>query len=443
MSQNIFGTDGIRCSVGTPPLSLEQLPRLGNAIGIWAQKKYGNNPVALIAHDTRISSSFVKAALTSGLLLSPLTLYDAQILPTPALCKIINENALFNFGIVISASHNHYLDNGIKLVDAKTGKLTEENELELSTLFNHTDVKKCTYFNLGTLHAFFDAEEQHIHNLWSYFEPNSFNGITIVLDCAHGATYRIAPDIFKKLGANIIVLNNKPTGTNINNKCGSLFPKTLQKTVTESHADIGFAFDGDGDRVIAVNKYGEVKNGDDILALLSNHSNYYQQKKIVCTIMSNEGLAAYVNNVGKKLIRTKVGDKYVSKKLEQEQLLLGGEQSGHIIMRDYLATGDGIFTALRIVETIMSTDNWAFKTFKKYPQLLINIPITIKKDLTEPKLATIITNYKKKLINGRLEVRYSGTENILRVMIEDTNQSTAQLIGKQISQELKRVLSYP
>ncbi|MDP3889561.1 MAG: phosphoglucosamine mutase, partial [bacterium] len=351
----MFGTDGIRCPVGTPPLSFEQLPRLGHAIGTWARNKYGSYPTILLAHDTRISSSFIKASLTSGLLLSPVTLYDAQILPTPAVCNIITNNPQFDFGIIISASHNPYQDNGIKLIDAKTGKLDEGDEREISQLF--LKEQYYSYDCLGTTYTWPDASKTYLEQVITYFKPNILSGITVVLDCANGATYKVAPELFQTLGAHPIVLHDSPTGTNINADCGSLFPNTLQHAVLKHNATLGFAFDGDGDRVIIVNKDGEIKNGDDILALLTSHPNYQNQKQIVGTIMSNQGLSSFLGEKGKQMIRTQVGDKYISKLLEQEQLLLGGEQSGHIIMRDYLSTGDGIFTALRITETMILTNN--------------------------------------------------------------------------------------
>lgn len=441
MNKNIFGTDGIRCAVGTSPLSLEQLPRLGYAIGAWARKKY-KNPKALLAHDTRASYHFVKSGLTSGLLLAPVTIYDATILTTPGVCKTIEQDPSFDFGIMISASHNPHQDNGIKLISKNGDKLNECDEQEIFDFFLNTSEENLSYKKPGIIHPWHGAQKIYTHHLQSYFQANIFTGLTVVLDCAHGATYKAAPELFKKLGAQTIVLHDHPTGVNINKECGSLFPHSLQQAVLKHHANIGFAFDGDGDRVIAVNKNGEIKDGDDILALLLDHPAYKEQTNIVGTIMSNQGLAAFLQNKNKKLIRTRVGDKYVSQELEKNTLLLGGEQSGHIILRDYLKTGDGIFTALRVAETMIHTRNWELKTFKKYPQLLINIPVSVKKNLDEPIIAAIIDTYKSKLTNGRLEVRYSGTENKLRVMVEDLDQSNTQLIAQQLSQELKKELSH-
>jgi Phosphomannomutase len=242
------------------------------------------------------------------------------------------------------------------------------------------------------------------------------------------------------LGADIIALNTSPNGTNINNECGALHTTHLQQEVVKQHADIGFAFDGDGDRVIAVNRNGGAKNGDDIIALLSQHPLYMQQKTIVGTIMSNHGLELFLHAQGKHLVRTAVGDKYVAAYLNDHQNLLGGEQSGHIIMYDYLQTGDGMMTALRIIETIIMTNNWDMKTFERLPQILINIPVVHKRDLKDPDIASIITHYEQQLDSGRVIVRYSGTENLLRVMVEDTTQKAAQTIGTNLGKALQQKL---
>ena len=432
----MFGTDGIRGTVGQEPFSYNQLHQLGHAIARWAQHTYGQTPNILLGYDTRISCSFAKSALQSGLLMHPVTIHDAQIIPTPALCQLLQYSNQFDCGIIISASHNPYGDNGLKIIDRQKGKISHEDELAITELYNqHNDPKN--YTTLGSVSYWPEGEQRYSEKLLSLFPPRFLEGKKIILDCAHGATYRSAPQIFRSFGAQTIVLNATPNGTNINQNCGALYPAIIQKAVIEYSADAGFAFDGDGDRVIAINNYGAIKDGDDILALLLTHPSYSNEATVVGTSMTNQGFEIYINNNNKKLLRTAVGDKYIAEQLVHNKLLLGGEPSGHIIARDYLETGDGIFTALRIMETLILTNNHAMHTFKKFPQILINVPVTIRKDLTLHPFASIINEYKSKLQDGRLDVRYSGTELLLRVMVETPDFTYAQVIGNQLAQDLK------
>jgi len=440
MNNNLFGTDGIRRTIGIPPLCAQNLPKLGYAIGQWTHNYYGKNPHILIAHDTRGSCSFVKASLKAGLLQHALTIHDAHVLPTPAVCQLTSQEDIFNLGIVISASHNPYQDNGIKLIDGKQGKLSLHHELAISQLFFCSSKTTPNYMNLGNDIPFLYGRQQYIDTITKHFPNNFLRNKKIVLDCAHGATYLVAPTIFRQLGADVITINNQPNGTNINENCGVLYPHQLQKAVIDNNANIGFAFDGDGDRVMAVNKNGELKDGDDLLVLLLEHPLYNKEHTVVGTIMTNQGLEVHLQKNNKQLIRTAVGDKYVAEQLEQHQLTLGAEQSGHIILRDYLNTGDGIFTALRILESINYTYNYDLLTFKKFPQILINVPVSQKKDLAAIPLVNVIDYHKAQLTNGRLIVRYSGTENVLRVMVENDDVQQAQLIGTALSQALAEQL---
>ena len=399
--KNLFGTDGIRGCVGISPLTIEGLQRLGNAISLWAQKKYGRNPSFLLAHDTRISCSFVKAALKSGLMLHPVKVYDGDVLPSPAVVQLLHQNSLFNAGIIISASHNPYYDNGIKLVDGAHGKVSLDDEM-LITRYFYEQGENVDYTSLGSDIVWHQAEKQYVEYSAKFFRPQFLEGRKIVLDCANGAAYRVAPYLFRLFGAEVIVLYDQPNGFNINKSCGAVYPEVLQKTVVEHGADIGFAFDGDADRVIAVNRYGQLKNGDDILALLLQHPLYKQSAAVVGTSMTNHGFEMFLHTSQKKLIRTSVGDKYVAMAMVQHDVLLGGEPSGHIIARDYLNTGDGVFIALRVLETIILLNNWDMITFIKFPQIIINVPIEHKKDLSSEPLAQIICANQQLLIEGRL-----------------------------------------
>lgn len=439
MSTGLFGTDGIRNHVGNSPFTFTDLPKLGHAIALWALQKYGPTPKVLLAHDTRVSASFVKSSLTSSMLLHPLAIHDAMILPTPGLCKLLKQNPSFDFGIVISASHNPFQDNGIKIIDTLQGKLSDADEAEISHLF-HSQNYSLDYSALGTMHCWPQAVECYRNAILQAFEPRLLAGLTIVLDCAHGATYQIAPDVFRQLGAHVLVINDQPNGKNINENCGSVHPHSLQKAVLAYHADAGFAFDGDGDRVMAVSRNGELKDGDDLVALLLDNPHYMQEAGFVGTVMSNHGLAMLAKEKEKNFMRAPVGDKFVSARLEQKNLLLGGEQSGHIIMRDFLNVGDGIFAALRTLETMKYTRNWDMNTFKKFPQILINVPVHVKKNLDQEPIAAIIAAYQEQLPNGRVIVRYSGTEPLLRILIEDSNKDSALAVGNQLAQELQKNL---
>lgn len=439
MHENIFGTDGIRATMGNFPFTIDKLHHLGKAIARWSLEKYGSKPKLLLAHDTRISSSLVKSTIASGLLLYPLQLHDGGVLPSPAVLKIIQNNPDFNFGMIISASHNPFQDNGIKIIDAQIGKISLDDELYITSLF-YKELSH-DYATFGNLQYWPIAKDEYIQSLYTFFPSDFLKGKTIVLDCAHGAAFHIAPQVFEYFGATIIKLNCLPNGININKQCGALHTEEIQKMVVNSQADAGFAFDGDADRVIAINRYGQIKNGDDLLILLLDHPLYKNSHSIVGTIMTNQALELYLKEKNVNLIRTPVGDKYITDSLQEHSLLLGGEPSGHIIARDYLATGDGIFTALRALETIIITDNWDMITFSKFPQIIINVPIITKKDLTTSPFAEIIEESKKKLLAGRLIVRYSGTESLLRIMIEDQDFEYAQSVGSHLAKSLQQKLS--
>lgn len=435
---NLFGTDGIRARVGTFPFTDHDLIKLGRAIGIWATEKYGNNPRLLIGHDTRESTSFMINALTIGLLESPVSLFNTGILPTPAIIKLATLDPNIDSAIIITASHNPYHDNGIKLVDKHAGKLSTSDEEMISELFYKNS--EIAHEIQGKIHALSDAQESYTKALLSYFAPQFLSGKKIILDCAHGATSEVAPIIFQSLGATVHAISNQPNGRNINDQCGATHPGLLARIVIEENADIGFAFDGDGDRVVAVNKQGAIKDGDDILALLLDHPIYALQPTLVCTIMSNAGLDEFVKNKQKNIIRTPVGDKHVSAELKSKNLLIGGEQSGHILLADFLNSGDGIFAALRICEVAAASHNWDLVSFDHMAQIMINVPVEYKRDLKDPELQEIIAAAKAQLGEGALVIRYSGTENILRIMIQHKDPQHATHVSMLLVEKMKNAL---
>lgn len=438
-----FGTDGIRGHADGYPFTSKALFDLGCAIVTWAQKKYQKeSPRILVGGDTRASFQRIKRDLLNGLLAYPSYVIDAGVISTPAIYQLMHFDSSIDVGIVISASHNPYHDNGIKIFCSGSGKLSTLDEIEITSLYEQfATYDHVTLPLIGKHFLWMSATREYKKNLQELFPSGFLKGLTIALDCANGANSFIAADIFDSLGARIITINSSPNGYNINEHCGALYPEELQHTVHAYNADIGFAFDGDGDRVIAVNKYGVIKNGDDILFTLLKLPEYTDQKLVIGTTMSNQGLDVGLQQIGKKLIRTPVGDKYVSAKMNDEQTLLGGEPSGHIIAQNYIPSSDGIFTALKVIQSLILDENFEFKTFQKMPQIIINVPVVSKKNLTEQPFASIIKSQEEALGEGRLVVRFSGTENILRIMTEAPAQDIAETVAKQVANQLQQALS--
>lgn len=437
---NMFGTDGIRAQVGIAPFTAPDLYTMGNAIGRWVIDTYGENATILIGHDTRLSCAFVKSSLKSGLLSHPVCLVDAEVMPTPAIVQLTLQDKNISCGIIISASHNPYQDNGIKIIDGSKGKLSAEDEHIITGYFNTPETKR-TYKKLGEERYWQGAHKAYCDTIKSFFRPNFLQGKTIVLDCAYGSTYTCAIELFEHFGANVIPFANQPNGVNINEQCGAVHPEQCAQMVIKHNADAGFAFDGDGDRVIAINNQGEIRDGDDVLALLLDHPLYKQTSVVVGTIMTNKGLEDWLKKNGYKLHRTPVGDKYIARALQKNNhWIIGGEQSGHTILHDYLPSGDGIFTALRVMETIISTYNDSMQTFQRFPQVLVNVPIKTKKDLTQEPFANIIKQYEQTLSNGRLVARFSGTEQKLRVMVENDNEKQAHEVAQKCAHKLQKKL---
>ena len=438
-----FGTDGVRGHADHHPFTQESLQRLGLAIGGWATKKYLRpRPKMLLGHDTRLSCGRIKEQLFEGLKRFPLDIIDAGVLPTPSVCQLINNDESFDFGIVISASHNPYFDNGIKIFDARLCKITTQDEITITDNFAFGPIH---FEGFDTPQAritpWQEAGHEYMKLITGYFSPHFLQGIRVVLDCAHGATAVLAPAILRHFGAEVITVAVEPNGYNINEQCGSTYPHHLHKHLLTHNAHVGFAFDGDGDRIVAVNCHGQLKDGDDILALLLQLSEFSAATGIVGTLMTNRGLEDMLVRAGKKLLRTKVGDKHVVAGLESYNLALGGEPSGHIILRDYLMSSEGILIALKVLESMVYHHNWEMKSFEKYPQVLINVPVRMKRDLTEKPCSQVIQEYEASLSEGRILVRYSGTENLLRVMTEALTEEKAKQVAYELAQRLQALLN--
>lgn len=447
--QTLFGTDGIRTRFGTTPLTPIDLIQLGHAIAQWSQETVAAagvethrvvTPRILIGHDTRESAALMKAALKTGLLQHNVELFDAGVIPTPALFYLVTKTDSYDFGIMLTASHNPYQDNGIKIFTHDGGKLSADQELTITQLF-YEQIHPAQFDQLGTDTPAPTALTIYYNALKAQFPENFLHDINVALDCAHGAYSSTAPAFLESLGATVTTLAAEPNGKNINAACGSLHPEKLQKTVLTNAYSAGFAFDGDGDRLCAITQTGSVTDGDDLISFLMSHPSYQASTVVVGTIMSNQGLEAFVKKQNKQFYRTPVGDKLVIQKMKTTDSLIGGEPSGHVILKDFSETADALFVLLRCLETAILTGDWSFSSFTKFPQVLINTPVARKNDLIQSPYADIIAAQETSLTDGRIVVRYSGTESLLRVMVEASTQEQAESIGATLSQALSQALA--
>ena len=435
-----FGTDGVRANSNSKKLNGITLMKLGMALG-----KYftvgGHRHKVVIGKDTRLSGYMIEQALTSGLLSMGMDVFLFGPIPTPAVAKL-TKSMRADLGIMITASHNQYQDNGIKIFDKDGNKLSDETEIEIENLME-ADLQKLLVnpADIGRAKRLEDANGRYIEFLKSTFPKSQrLDGLKIVIDCANGASYISAPLIFWELGAEVIPIANEPDGININQECGSTNTRILAKKVIEEKADIGIALDGDGDRIAIIDENGKLVNGDQIIALLAiemSKNKKLKSNKVVSTSMANMGLENYLSNYNIQLIRTKVGDRYVKEKMISENLNLGGEQSGHIIMRDFSSSGDGIVVALQVLSILNVAQKKAsecFKLFNPHPQNLINFPIENKNILDHEDTKIFIKSCEEKVSkDGRIIVRMSGTEPLLRVMIESGNQQTIDELTESVT----------
>lgn len=432
--KTIFGTDGIRDIWNHGPLTEENLIQLGHAIGQWATNNFEKPVKILIGYDTRYSCSSILEKISASMLQYPLELFNGKILPTPIVCKLVQEEE-FDLGIIISASHNPADYNGIKIVN-KESKISAFAESAITQLYLHETFKNSVSNN--TIKPYNLANQIYQIFITAWFDSSFLQGKKIVLDCAHGATYKIAPKIFQHFQAEVIVINDNPNGYNINLESGSTHPETIIHAVLKHHADWGIAFDGDGDRVVIIDKNGNYYDGDDILSILSENP-LFKKSAVVGTVMSNQGLGKYLQEKHKTLFRASVGDKHVYTMMQQYQTLLGGEPSGHIIVKPFSYCGDGIFTALLCIDTCIK-QKITTPLFTKFAQISTHITINNRYDLKINPYASIIKKYETILNQGRVIVRYSGTEPILRIMVESNCPEKATFITHQLKNELISIL---
>ncbi len=424
-----FGTDGIRGKVGVYPMTPDFVLRLGYAAG---KVLAGNGGKVLIGKDTRISGYMFESALEAGFTYSGASVSLIGPMPTPGIAYL-TETLDMVAGCVVSASHNPFYDNGIKFFDENGRKLPDEVELEIERYLDAPFISAAPY-DLGRVRRINDAAGRYIEFCKSSARDLSLKGKRIVLDCANGATYHIAPYVFRELGAEVIVIGAEPNGFNINKDVGSTAPDALIKRVISEKADCGIAFDGDGDRLLIVDEQGNPFDGDDILYLLAK---YRKEQAIVGTVMSNLGFEANLAAHGIELIRANVGDRYVLEKLQKHNLTLGGENSGHIICLDKHGTGDGIIAALQALRAITELDttfNGIQKELNKTIQVMVNVGIGKASNWESPRLERSIKEVEAELgDSGRILIRPSGTEPVVRVMVEGHDVEECERLANRLA----------
>jgi phosphoglucosamine mutase len=441
----LFGTDGVRGKAGEHPLDHETVARLGAALV--RAMRHGSTPLRfIVGRDTRESGEWIEQELARGIRSEGAQLTSAGVIPTPAVAYVAREMD-FDAGIVISASHNPFEDNGIKVFSGKGEKFTEALEQQVEAIVadaswtvngqplepvNRTDV----------------VDAYIAHAKLALPDPQRLGGMRIAVDTANGATTTVAVRLFRELGFDVLPLGARPDGRNINLDCGSTHPELLAMTVREKGCRMGVAFDGDGDRAIFVDSTGRIVDGDAVLLMCARQMKAHGRLKgnaVVATVMSNIGLELALRESAIELVRTSVGDKYVMEEMLRRDLSIGGEQSGHIIFSDHLFTGDGIATALNVLRVMADSGRELSDLageLVSYPQTLLNVRVRQKKDLsTVPAVVDAMTSVERTLDgNGRLLVRYSGTEPLLRIMIEGKDQQEIQALAASIADVVKREL---
>ena len=433
-----FGTDGIRGIAGES-LTADLSFKVGKALGkLLTEKK--EHPKVVIGRDTRISCDMIEQALTAGLTSTGVNVMTIGTIPTPAIAYL-TKTIETDSGIMISASHNPYQDNGIKIFGPDGFKLTDEQELEIESLIDNSEqIKSASFEKIGKLYGGSELSQKYVQHIKQSI-CGDLSNIKIALDCANGATTGVAPYIFGDLEADIETIGCQPNGININDNVGSTKIDTISAFVKENNVDVGFAFDGDGDRVLAVDANGNIVDGDKIMFILAKHLKEQGELKdnmVVSTVMSNIGFYKAIEENGLQSVKTAVGDRYVVEEMRNNNYSLGGEQSGHIILMNYATTGDGILTAVKLANIIKSTGKSLEELASEvsiYPQKLVNIKVIDKKAAMED--SEILAEYEKveKELegNGRILLRASGTENLIRVMVEASSDELTDKYCEQVA----------
>ena len=440
---NFFGTDGIRGEVGKSPITADVLLKVGWAVGS-VLKEQNENASVIIGKDTRVSGYLFESALEAGFLSAGVNVGMLGPMPSPAIAYLTQAFGA-TAGVVISASHNPFQDNGVKFFSSKGVKLSDDTQkaIEEKISMPMTSVDSAS---IGKAKRYEQAVGRYIEFCKSTFDKScDLSNLNIVIDCANGATYHIAEDVFTELGASVTMINNSPDGYNINRDCGATDTKHLQKVVLENNADLGIAFDGDGDRLIMVDHKGHQVDGDELVFIIANawkESGDLKSKTVVGTKMTNLGIQSAFADAGISFIEADVGDRHVMNQLIKHKAVLGGEGSGHIICLNKSTSGDGIIAALQVLEVMSKTGknlNDLKSRFTKYPQVLINIKTKSKVNLQgESKLTQAVNSIESKLSNtGRVLIRESGTEALIRVMVESANYKLAKDSAEELAEIIK------
>ena len=442
----LFGTDGIRGTAGKF-LTAQMALRVAMAAGIYF-KKDGKTGRILLGKDTRLSGYMIEDAIVSGLTAVGYDVIQVGPMPTPAIA-FLTEDMRCDAGIMISASHNHFSDNGIKFFDSRGNKLSSKIEEEIEKIYHNDEVinsNQQTDDKIGSSKRIDDVIGRYIvHLKHSFPKRSTLKGMRIVLDVANGAGYKVGPTVFEELGAEVITINHEPNGKNINDYCGALHPEQVAREVKKFRADIGIALDGDADRLAVVDENGDVVDGDHLIGVLAKHlkdEKILNNNGVIITVMSNKGLEEYLKKLGVPVFRSDVGDKNVLEIMQKQKCNLGGEQSGHIIMSNYAKTGDGLVSALQVLSCLIDKKKKASKVlrpFKLAPQLQTNIKITNKIPFEKIKgFEKYTDDLEKKGI--RYLIRYSGTENLLRILLEGDNNIELENNMRNLTEFLKKAI---
>ena len=443
MKNKYFGTDGIRGTVNKGNITGEKFFKFGLASGTYFKNQKKSKQVAVIAKDTRLSGYTLEPALVSGLVSGGMHVFTFGPLPTNGLA-MLTKSMRANMGIMITASHNPYVDNGLKLFGPDGLKLSDKIEKKIEKLIDTNISNQLSNPKfLGRVKRLEDANEKYIEILKNNFPKNfKLNGMRIVLDCANGAGYKAAPKLLKELGAKVMTIGDNPNGLNINKNCGSTYPSKIKEAVKKYKAHVGISFDGDADRIIMCDENGKIVDGDQIIAMLAKR---WKEKKIlrggvVGTLMSNYGLEKFLKSQSIRFLRSKVGDRYVKEKMKKLNFNLGGEQSGHIILGKFATTGDGLLVALEVLFSLRKKRKASklLNVFKPMPQILENVTVKNKDVLNKNKCKIAIKKAKKIMEKkGRILVRKSGTESKIRIMAESENKSLILKCIKLIKKSIK------
>lgn len=447
----LFGTDGIRGKVNRHPITPEIALRLGMAAAIVLKKEHHGRNMVLIGKDTRLSGYMIESALTSGICSMGMNVTLVGPLPTPGIA-FLTRALRIDAGVVISASHNPFYDNGIKFFSHDGFKLPDDMETRIEGLVkdDSLDRFRSKGEDVGRAFRLDDATGRYIEYIKSTLRKGvSFEGMKVVVDCANGSAYKTTPWLLRELGAEVISMNDSPSGTNINEDCGSLHMDGMIRKVLETKADIGIAHDGDADRVLICDEKGGMVDGDQIMgmcALEMQSEGRLKKNTVVSTVMSNIGLELFLNKNGINLVRTKVGDRYVVEKMLKNGFNFGGEQSGHIIFLDHNTTGDGPITAIQVLDLMKAKDLPLSKLASKvklFPQILINVEVEKRQDIRAiPEIEKAVKSAEERLSGkGRVLVRPSGTEPKIRVMLEGEDLKVISKLGKDIAKVIKEKMS--